>query len=179
MEKRQSELTALFKRLYEDNVLGRITDEQFRLLSKDYTKEQSEIAEELPTMKERLQKLKGSAANVSRFLENARKYTEINELTCEILHIFIQRIEVGERSKRYSRSAAQEIRIYYRDIGLIDEMPETMLENGAEQETATFVPAVCQAMLTGEPASKPSPVKPMITETSTAEKEMPTQIDVA
>lgn len=108
MEKRQSELTALFKRLYEDNVLGRITDEQFRLLSKDYTKEQSEIEEALPKAKERLQKLKGSAANIGRFLENARKYTEINELTCEILHIFIQRIEVGERSKRYSRSATAE-----------------------------------------------------------------------
>ena len=86
-------------------------------------------------MKERLQKLKGSAANVSRFLENARKYTEINELTCEILHIFIQRIEIGERSKRYSRSAAQEIRIYYRDIGLIDEMPETMITAESRSET--------------------------------------------
>ena len=135
MEKRRTELTALFKRLYEDNVLGRITDEQFRLLSKDYTKEQAEIEESLPKVKERLQKLKDSAANVCRFLENARKYTEINELTCEILHIFIQRIEIGERSKRYSRSAAQEIRIYYRDIGLIDEMPETMITAESRSET--------------------------------------------
>ena len=73
-----------------------------------------------------LQKLKDSAGNVSRFLENARKYTEIPKLTCEILHTFIQRVEVGERTKRYDRNAPQEIRIYYRDIGLIDEMPETM-----------------------------------------------------
>ena len=136
MEKRRAELTALFKRLYEDNVLGRITDEQFRLLSNDYTKEQSEIEEALPKAKERLQKLKDSAANIGRFLENARKYTEINELTCEILHIFIQRIEVGERSKRYSRSAAQEIRIYYRDIGLIDEMPETITAAESCSETS-------------------------------------------
>ena len=134
MEKRRSELTALFKRLYEDNVLGRITDEQFRLLSKDYTKEQAEIDAELPKIKEQLQKLKDSAGNVSRFIENARKYTEINELTCEILHIFIQRIEVGERSKRYSRSADQEIRIYYRDIGLIDEMPETISAEASDSE---------------------------------------------
>lgn len=137
MEKRQSELTALFKRLYEDNVLGRITDEQFRLLSKDYTKEQAEIDAELPKIKAQLQSLKDSAANVGRFLENARKYTEINELTCEILHIFIQRIEVGERSKRYSRSADQEIRIYYRDIGLIDEMPETISAEASDSEPIT------------------------------------------
>ena len=75
---------------------------------------------------EQLQKLKDSAGNVSRFLENARRYTESQELTCEILHTFIQRVEVGERAKRYDRNAPQEIRIYYRDIGLIDEMPETM-----------------------------------------------------
>lgn len=77
-------------------------------------------------MKEQLQKLKDSTGNVSRFLENARKYTEIPVLTCEILRTFIQRVEVGERAKRYDRNAPQEIRIYYRDIGLIDELPETM-----------------------------------------------------
>lgn len=85
-------------------------------------------------MTEHLQKLKDSAGNVSHFLKNARRYTEIPELTCEILHTFIQRAEVGERAKRYDRNAPQEIRIYYRDIGLIDEMPETMT---AEKEKFT------------------------------------------
>ena len=134
MERRKTELSALFKRLYEDNVLERIPDEQYRLLSRDYTKEQTEIDEELPKVKEQLQRLKDSAGNVSRFLENARKYTEIPALTCEILHTFIQRVEVGERAKRYDRNAPQEIRIYYRDIGLIDEMPETMT---SEQQKPT------------------------------------------
>jgi hypothetical protein len=36
MRRRNTELTALFKRLYEDNVLGRVTSEQFRILSGDY-----------------------------------------------------------------------------------------------------------------------------------------------
>ena len=128
MEKRQSELSALFKRLYEDNVLGRIPDEQYRLLSRDYTAEQAQIEEQLPKVREQLQKLKDSSGNISRFLENARKYTEIPELTAEILHTFIQHIEVGNRAKRYARNAPQEIRIYYRDIGLIDRVPETMSE---------------------------------------------------
>lgn len=134
MERRKSELSAIFKRLYEDSVLGRIPDEQYRLLSRDYTREQADIDEALPKVTEQLQKLKDSAGNVNRFLENARKYTEIPELTCEILHTFIQRVEVGERAKRYDRNAPQEIRIYYRDIGLIDEMPETMK---AEKEKPT------------------------------------------
>ena len=107
-------------------LICRIPDEQYRLLSRDYTREQADIDEALPKVTEQLQKLKDSAGNVNRFLENARKYTEIPELTYEILHTFIQRVEVGERAKRYDRNAPQEIRIYYRDIGLIDEMPETM-----------------------------------------------------
>lgn len=40
MRKRSDELSRLFKRLYEDNVLGLITNEQFRMLSADYNAEQ-------------------------------------------------------------------------------------------------------------------------------------------
>ena len=131
MTRRRGELSALFKRLYEDSVLGRIPDEQYRLLSQDYMAEQKAIDEELPQLTEALQKLKDSSTNIDRFLENARKYTEIPELTAEILHTFIERIEVGEREERYSRTAPQEIRIVYRDIGLIDELPETMQAQAA------------------------------------------------
>ena len=131
MTRRRGELSALFKRLYEDSVLGRIPDEQYRLLSQDYMAEQKAIDEELPQLTEALQKLKDSSTNIDRFLENARKYTEIPELTAEILHTFIERIEVGERGERYSRTAPQEIRIVYRDIGLIDELPETMQAQAA------------------------------------------------
>jgi len=126
MTKRQSELSALFKRLYEDSVLGRIPDEQYRILSAEYITEQKSIQEELPEAQARLTELKDSEGNALRFIENARKYTEITELTSEILHTFIQRIEVGKRAERYSRTAPQEIRIYYRDIGIVDDIPETM-----------------------------------------------------
>ncbi len=133
MEKRQAELTMLFKRLYEDNVMGRIPDEQYRLLSQDYTKEQQEIKERQPIAQARLEELKSAATNIARFLDNAKKYTEINELTSEILRTFIQRVEIGERAKKYSRNAMQEVRIYYRDIGLLDDMPKA---NNGEPSTA-------------------------------------------
>lgn len=64
MRRRRNELTALFKRLYEDNVLGRVTNEQFRLLSADYNAEQRELDKAIPQKEERLEKLKASAANV-------------------------------------------------------------------------------------------------------------------
>ena len=124
MRRRNTELTALFKRLYEDNVLGRITNEQFRILSGDYNAEQKELATVIPEKEARLQKLKASAANVEAFIEKAKRYTEIRELTPEILRLFIQRIEVGERSEKYSRTAEQSIRIIYRDVGVVDSVEQ-------------------------------------------------------
>ncbi len=51
MKRRSAELAKLFKRLYEDNVLGRVTDEQYRMLSDDYTDEQRLLEEEIPKKK--------------------------------------------------------------------------------------------------------------------------------
>lgn len=42
-----------------------------------------------------------------------------------MLNLFIERVEVGEREERYSRTAPQSIDIYYRDIGLLDNFAET------------------------------------------------------
>ena len=114
------ELSALFKRLYEDNVLGRVSDEQFRMLSADYNAEQKNLSADIPAKEEQLEKLKASAANVDAFIEKAKRYTTIDELTPELLRLFIQRIEVGERSQKYSRSAGQSVKIVYRDIGRVD-----------------------------------------------------------
>ena len=48
MRRRREELSKLFKRLYEDNVLGRVTDEQYRMLAGDYTGEQKALKEQIP-----------------------------------------------------------------------------------------------------------------------------------
>lgn len=133
MQKRQTELTKLFKRLYADSVLDRIPDEQYRILSQEYTTEQKEIQEQLPVMEARLQELKDFISNIARFIENAKRYTETPELTSEILHIFIKRVEVGARAEKYSRTAPQEVRIYYRDIGLVDEQPQSMADAVSEE----------------------------------------------
>jgi hypothetical protein len=119
----------LFKRLYEDNVLGRIPNEHFRL-SSEYTTEQAKLREKLPKMEERLEKLRNALTNVAQFIDKAKRYSDITELTPEILHLFIEKIVVGEKSQKYSRTAEQDIWIYYRDIGLLD----TPWSNPAKQK---------------------------------------------
>lgn len=131
--RRDTELTALFKRLYEDNVLGRVTNEQFRLLSGDYNDEQKLLRDAIPAKEVKLQKLMDSASNVDAFIEKAKRYTEIRELTPEILRLFISRIEVGEKSEKYSRTAEQAIRIVYRDVGIMDSVQPNAAEAEKEQ----------------------------------------------
>lgn len=133
--RRDAELTALFKRLYEDNVLGRVTNEQFRMLSADYNDEQKSFRVSIPTKEARLQKLMDSTSNVDAFIDKAKRYTEIQELTPEILRLFISRIEVGEKSTKYSRTAEQAIRIVYRDVGIMDSV-QPAEENGEHEHIA-------------------------------------------
>lgn len=139
LKRRDTELTALFKRLYEDNVLGKIPNEVFRKLSDDYFTEQKEIQSAIPKRESELEKLKGSVTNVSAFIEKSKQYTEINELTAEILNLFIERVEVGEREAKWSHTAPQEVNIYYRDIGLMDtvvEKPEELVTPSDSPEVA-------------------------------------------
>ncbi len=136
MKKRRDELTALFKRLYEDNVLGKITNEQFRFLSGDYNAEQKALDEAIPVKQERLDKLRLTADNVNAFIEKAKKYKTIDKLTPEIIRLFIARIEIGERSVKYSRHSTQKIRIIYRDIGKWDKEAEPKDETSCSATSA-------------------------------------------
>ena len=122
LTKRMTELNALFKRLYEDNVLGRITNEHFRMLSDGYTDEQKEISAALPEFEKEIQGLKETVSNVDKFISMAKKYTRITELTPEILHTFVSKIVIHERTERYKQNSEQQIDIYFRYIGNVARM---------------------------------------------------------
>lgn len=133
MQKRQIELTKLFKRLYEDRCPWTYPGRAVSYPLSGVHRRAERNQEQLPAMEVRLQELKDSSSNIARFIENAKRYSEIPELTAEILRIFIKRVEVGERVEKYSRTAPQEVRIYYRDIGLVDELPQSMADSVSEE----------------------------------------------
>lgn len=119
LKRRDNELNAIFKRLYEDNILGRLPDEQFKLLSQGYLSEQKEIKEKLPVLESEIERLKAESAGIDKFIQIAKKYTDIQELTPEILRTFIEKIVIHERDKWHSKSAHQQIDIYFTHIGNI------------------------------------------------------------
>ena len=119
LQKRDNELNTIFKRVYEDNILSRISDEQFRLLSEGYTTEQKSVKEKIFALQNEIETLKTEVSCIDRFIETAKKYTDLQELTPEILRTLIEKIVIHERDKPYSKKAHQQIDIYFTHIGMI------------------------------------------------------------
>ena len=122
MQKRSSELDTIFKRLYEDSVLGRITPDQFQTLSASYALEQEQLKTSIPQQEIVIQKMKEPVCGTDNFISKAKRYTDISELTPELLRLFIQKIVVHEKDVKWSKHAEQTVEIYYTDIGCFGEV---------------------------------------------------------
>ena len=127
-EKRIAELSAIFKRLYEDSVTGRISDERFTELSADYEAEQIELKERAARLREELSKAQEATANAEKFMNVVRRHTTIEELTPTLLRECVEKIVVHESvaldGKRRGKLRRQEIEIYYSFVGKV-ELPDT------------------------------------------------------
>ena len=118
-EKRYTQLDGLFQRIYEDNVSGKLSDERFVKLSQGYEAEQKDLQSEIEALRMELSQEEQQSVNVKSFLSTVKKYTEIPELTSEIVHEFIDRIIVHEADKS-SGKRIQKIEIIYNHIGVFD-----------------------------------------------------------
>ena len=139
MRKRKAELDVIFKKLYEDNVLGSITTEQFQMLSGSYTEEQNRITAGIPQKENEIQRLRETVSGTDSFLDKAKRYTDITELTPELLRLFIEKIVVHEKEVKWSKHAPQTVEIYYNGIGYVgsgQQDTEEALEAPQTQDTA-------------------------------------------
>ena len=127
-ERRCAEIDGIIKRLYEDSLCGKISDDRFAVLSKDYEAEQAKLKTRIADLNAGLKAIKDRDDGLNRFLLLVDKYTEIPELTPEILNAFIDRIEVGAKIKCASSSDAlhrksttkRQIRIVYKFVGAVN-----------------------------------------------------------
>ena len=117
-KQRIGELDLLFKRIYEDNVIGKLSDERFQAMSGDYEAEQRQLKADVARMEEDVARGEAVTADFQAFLANVRKYTDISELTPTVLNEFISRIEVHAPEKINSKRV-QQIDILYNAFGMI------------------------------------------------------------
>ena len=120
-EERIGKLDGLIQRLYEDNVEGKISDERFAKLSASYEAEQNALENRVKELRQFINAAKEEQLNVDSFIGMVRKYTDITELTAEIIRSFVERIEVLKPEKvPGTRTKKQTIVIYWNFIGAVD-----------------------------------------------------------
>ena len=118
-EKRIKELDRLFRKIYEDNVNGKLNDERFYKLSDGYEAEQEQLKQEIEALTAEVSEADTEATNVAKLIAVTKKYTRIDELTPEVLNAFVDKIVIHEREKKDGKRT-QQIDIYYSYVGIVD-----------------------------------------------------------
>ena len=121
---RDRELDKIFNRMYEDNLAGKIDDERFAKMSKQYTDEQVELAEKIKTINLELDNQTSKAMTADMFISTVRQYTRSKKLTERMLSELIERIEVHHANK-IDGVHVQRLDIYYNCIGTL-EIPDVI-----------------------------------------------------
>ena len=123
-EARIGKLDVIMQRLYEDNVEGKISDERYARMSASYETEQKQLEVRKAELVEFIDSAKEQRLNTDSFLGIVRKYTDITELSAEIIRSFVERIEVLQPEKvPGTRTKKQTIVIYWNFIGAV-EIPD-------------------------------------------------------
>ena len=128
IENRCAEIDEIIRKLYEDNVRGRITDERFDIMAKGYETEKVELKVKSDKLRIALQADARDEENLEQFKRLVRRYTTVTELNTEILNAFIEKIYVGEtvkteipsKRKRKKYMKTRTIRIIYKFIGAVN-----------------------------------------------------------
>ena len=118
---RMGELNLLFRKLYEDNALGKLSDEQFAFLTSGYDDEKKMLTHKIAELSTVIDTATERSTDVKRFVALVRKYTEINELTYENVHELIDRILIHELDKETN---TRKIEILYSFVGRVESGDE-------------------------------------------------------
>ena len=118
-ERRSKEIDNIIQKLYEDNLLGKISDERFVKLSQSYEEEQKQLQTSISDLTEKLTKQQEDSLNISKFMARISKYTELPELTVEIVNELIDKIVIHKPTGT-KRNRIIKIDIYYNFIGKLN-----------------------------------------------------------
>ena len=118
-EYRSKEIDGIIQKLYEDNLLGKISDERFVKLSQSYEEEQKQLQTSISDLTEKLAKQQEDSLNISKFMARISKYTELPKLTVEIVNELIDKIVI-QKPTGTKRNRIIQIDIYYNFIGKLN-----------------------------------------------------------
>ena len=118
-EHRFKEIDRIIQKLYEDNLFGKISDERFVKLSRSYEEEQHQLQASISNLTEKIANQQEDKLNISKFMTRISKYTELPELTVEIVNELIDKIVIHKPTGTKRKRIIQ-IDIYYNFIGKLN-----------------------------------------------------------
>ena len=117
-EKRIGELDRLFIKIYEDNAKGKLNDDRFAMMSKTYEDEQARLKVEIVNLQKEIEVQERQIEDLEQFIQRARRYTDLTELTPYALRELIKAVYV-EAPDKSSGKRKQRVHIEYDLVGYI------------------------------------------------------------
>jgi site-specific DNA recombinase len=116
---RSGTVSQLYEKLYEDNVIGKVSDEWFVELSHKYEKERMNLKAKIADTRHQIEELKNTNSEYGKFISAIRRFMQMDNLTSPLLRELIDHIDIFE-TEGTGKSRTQRIVIYYRFIGYIE-----------------------------------------------------------
>lgn len=119
---RNDTVSRLYEKLYEDNAVGKVSDEWFMQLSHKYEAERLELKSKIKALRQKLSECGQREQERENFTSAIRRFMRMDRLTAPLLHELIDYIDVFETEGK-GKNRTQRIVIYYRFVGYV-EIPE-------------------------------------------------------
>ena len=119
---RNDTVSRLYEKLYEDNAVGKVSDEWFMQLSHKYETERLELKTKIKALRQKLSECGQREQERENFTSAIRKFMRMDKLTAPLLRELIDHIDVFETEGK-GKNRTQRIVIYYRFVGYV-EIPE-------------------------------------------------------
>ena len=140
-------VSAMYEKLYEDNAVGKVSDEWFMQLSHKYECERMELKSRIAELRRSLQEMGSEQQERENFISAIRRFMEMDHLTAPLLHELIDHIDVFETEGK-GKNRTQRIVIYYKFVGYLF-LPENALRQNYKADTRE---GVCVEYVTSLPA---------------------------
>ena len=119
---RNDTVSHLYEKLYEDNAVGKVSDEWFMQLSHKYETERLELKTKIKALRQKLSECGQREQERKNFTSAIRRFMRMDRLTAPLLRELIDHIDVFETEGK-GKNRTQRIVIYYRFVGYV-EIPE-------------------------------------------------------
>ena len=118
-KKRLFDLDVIISWLYEDYVLGNLSQDRYKKMSADYEAEQERLKLEIEVIEEWVEQREEMNDGLDAFIVLTQKYVDVEELTQTIVNEYIKKIVVYAPDKS-SGKRTQKVKIYFNFVDDVD-----------------------------------------------------------